>query len=74
MVWAGGRDRERERSRFPTEGGAHRGVPQFQETEIMAWAEIKSWVPNQLSHPGAPNIIYIFKSWVMMNLSCEKFI
>ena len=30
--------------------------------EIMTWAEIKSWVLNQLSHPGAPevHIAYLF--------------
>ena len=25
-----------------------------QNCEIMAWAEIKSRIPNRLSHPGAP--------------------
>ena len=35
--------------------------------EIMTWAEIKSWMLNQLSHPGAPHcplfLIEDIKAW-----------
>ena len=29
--------------------------------EIMTWAETKSWMLNQLSHPGAPEEVFLKK-------------
>ena len=50
-----GRGRRRERIfRLPAECGAwHRA--RSHDPEIMTWAEIKSWMLNQFSHPGTPN-------------------
>ena len=32
--------------------------------EIMTWAKIKSWMFNQLSHPGTPKLfLVILNSW-----------
>ena len=31
------------------------------DREIMTGAEIKSWAPNQLSHPGTPKIPFLIK-------------
>ena len=63
---------EREREREKGEGQKERekenpeqalrsvrlGAPSH-DPEIMTWAQIKSWILNHLSHPGAPGI-YIF--------------
>ena len=49
----GQRERERESfSRLLTEGGAQCGGAQSHNPEIMTWAEIKSRLLNQLSHPS----------------------
>ena len=64
-----GRERERFRgaveegerisSRLPTECGAWHGAWSH-DPEIMTWAEIKSWMLNRLSHPGALGDLRIF--------------
>ena len=50
-----GRGGGRGRSRLPTGRGAWSGAH-----EIMTWAQIKSWMLNRLSHPGAPEYVYFY--------------
>ena len=40
-------------SRLHTQHGVQPGAG-TQDPEIKTWAKIKSWMPNRLSHPGAP--------------------
>ena len=38
------------------------------DAEIKTWAEIKSWILNQLSHPGTPSILTKFHSLLRLPL------
>ena len=55
----GQRERERERipSRFHTVSAEPYVRLKLTNYEIMTQAEIKSQMPNQLSHPGAPTSV-----------------
>ena len=61
FIWFWERERERERDSTPEGGGEEqRGreripSPDAGLGEIMTWAQIKSWMLNWLSHPGAPS-------------------
>ena len=65
-AWVGGRDRGT--SRLPTEYWAQHGAWSH-NPEIMTWAEIKSQMLNQLSHPGAPIITILLTMFPMMYFS-----
>ena len=52
-----GRSRERERERILSRLGdvsTDTDAGLEPTTEIMAWAEVKNWILDRLSHPGAP--------------------
>ena len=55
-----GRGRERMSSRLHAQHRALYGAGSH-NPEIMTWAETKSQMPNQLSHPGAPQNKSFFK-------------
>ena len=42
----------------PSEHRAHKSWSQ--DPEILTWADIKSWILNQLSYPGTPWGIFLF--------------
>lgn len=49
------REREGERSHVHVQGqGGTVRIPSRRHTQHGAWAKSKSWMPNQLNHPGAP--------------------
>ena len=52
-VW-GLRERERIPSRLRTVSTEPGMGLELTDHEIMTCTEIKSWMPNRLSHPGAP--------------------
>ena len=72
FIWE--RERERKREDISRGGAEREGERESQggstvsakpdvglnstNNEIMTWDEIKSQMPNQLSHPGAPKIFY----------------
>ena len=60
--WRWGGERER-RERIPSRLHTVSMEPdvglELMNHEIMIWAEIKSWMLNQLSHPGAPRLLLL---------------
>ena len=77
FIWRGGAVRERERisSRLPTKHGSQPGA-QSHNSEIMTWVEIKTWMPNRLSHPDAPghtNILIEYTFHSLKLLLCAFF-
>jgi len=64
FFWSGweGRGRERISSRFPAEHRAWSGA-QSHHPEIMIWVEIRNRILNWLSHPGAPSLLVLFKTF-----------
>ena len=79
-IWKGGgrgsgRGRERIPGRLSTVSMELDVGLELTNHEIMTWAEIKSWMLNQLSHPGAPHI-WPFLCWGMFTLSqlCWEFL
>ena len=67
-MWAGEGQRERERrqripSRLSTVSAEpHTGLDPM-NCEITTWAEVKSWMLNWLSHPGASSIFAVSESY-----------
>ena len=59
----GERQRERGRERIPSRLHTVTVEPdvglKLTNRKIMTWAEMKSWMPNWLSHPGAPQYFSI---------------
>ena len=55
------RGRERGRKRIPSRLCADSIGRKLMNCEIIAWAKIKSWMLNQLSHSGAPRK-YLYKA------------
>ena len=56
--WRAEGEWERISNRFHAEHRAWHGV-HFHNPEIVTWAETKSWMLNQLSHPGVPGTNYL---------------
>ena len=54
---------ERERERIPSRLHAFSAEPdiglELRNGEITTWAETKSWMLNQLSHPGSPVVFVL---------------
>ena len=54
-MWAdGGAEGDRESQTDSLLSAEADGGAPSHNPEIMIWAEIKSWMPHWLSHPGAP--------------------
>ena len=71
-----GRGRERWGERIPSRlhavsAGCSVGL-ELMTHEIMTWAKIKSWMPNELNHPGAPNLGYF--QCTMVFIRCNPII
>ena len=68
-AWGKGRERGRESQ----EGSALESDAGLELTnhDIMTWAEIKSWMLNWLSHPGARQILNILS--IHQNVSFQKY-
>ena len=57
--WEGQKGRERLSSRLCAECGAWRGALAY-DSDITTWAETKSQMLNQLSHPDTPTMTIYF--------------
>ena len=66
----GGRERERERERISSKLHEVSAEPdmglELTNREIMTWAEIKSHMLNQLSHPGTPKAVLFQAVFLVM--------